>query len=169
MNSRQRMLAALQGGIPDRLPVTTHHLTWMLALASTVRLPVAFRSTLPLAVTVLIPTTSIVAALAIMLPTPALRSLIGDRPDGPPGTRSTRSARSPRTHGIRSAAGPGSPSDGPALHDATDGRGVHGWQTTMPRGAPVKYASAPVQPTRHRVVGQSTHRLDRAVDRSTPS
>ena len=25
MNSRERMLAALSGGIPDRLPVTTHH------------------------------------------------------------------------------------------------------------------------------------------------
>jgi uroporphyrinogen decarboxylase len=26
MNSRQRLLAALKGGVPDRLPVTTHHL-----------------------------------------------------------------------------------------------------------------------------------------------
>ena len=26
MTSRQRLLTALEGGIPDRLPVTTHHL-----------------------------------------------------------------------------------------------------------------------------------------------
>ena len=25
LNSKQRMLTAIEGGIPDRLPVTTHH------------------------------------------------------------------------------------------------------------------------------------------------
>ena len=26
LNSRQRLLTALDGGVPDRLPVTTHHI-----------------------------------------------------------------------------------------------------------------------------------------------